>query len=626
LTDGLIQGRIIEKHCEAQSMQREYFDKRKIQEKSIVEEKKKLLGQLMRWRLFVFVGGTALTAALLHGGHLIAGITTGILTIVLFVLVLIAFYKTKESHQKHQEYLKIYEQYLARIERDWDKLDDGGKQWIEENHPYSNDLDIFGDHSLYRWINIGQTPIGKEKLAKLLNNPYTDQDKIEKRQRIIKELADKTEFGIHLQAEGKLQKKIQYHADKLIAFGENTSNKKVSKGMHLMLAINTTIMLGSFVLASLEVIWGMIPILLFVLQIAIHTYGFNRNKKLYQDIYGSKQMLEAYKHLFDRIEKESFKGQELKELQEKLREKGSAAESIKGLARISDALDIRYNPLIYLPLNYLLQWDYHWMIHLSKWQRKYGSEIKEWLNIVGEFECFASLALISQIHDDWVYPVIDDKGQSSKMVLDVQDIGHPLIPPKVCQSNNFEMKNSYIVVTGSNMSGKTTFLRTVGINLILAYTGAPVCAVKMKCSLMKVYTSMRINDDLTAGISTFHAELLRIKMIVEAAQSGEPMIYLIDEIFRGTNSLDRIQGAKSVMLNLKKPHIMGMMSTHDFELCDLEAYDSNHILNYHFTEYYLEDKIQFDYKIRKGRSETTNARYLMGMVGIQVIEDREAGR
>ena len=170
------------------------------------------------------------------------------------------------------------------------------------------------------------------------------------------------------------------------------------------------------------------------------------------------------------------------------------------------------------------------------------------------------------------------------------------------------------------MSGKTTLLRTIGINLVLAYCGAPVCASSLECSLMDIYTSMRISDDLSSGISTFYAELLRIKMMIDVSHKKQDMIFLIDELFRGTNSRDRIIGATSVLKNLNKNWIIGLISTHDFELCNLENETGSKIVNYHFTENYVDNEIHFDYKLRHGRCTTTNAKYLMKMVGIELYD------
>jgi len=199
-------------------------------------------------------------------------------------------------------------------------------------------------------------------------------------------------------------------------------------------------------------------------------------------------------------------------------------------------------------------------------------------------------------------------------------MGHPLLVEAKRVCNHVEIDNDLGIITGSNMSGKTTLLRTVGINLVLAYAGTGTCAKKMECSIMEIFTSMRVTDDVNSGISTFYAELLRIKMIVDYSHQKENMIFLIDEIFRGTNSRDRIIGARNVIKNLHQKWIIGLISTHDLELCDLEYEKNCKSKNYHFEENFIGDEMKFDYQLRLGRSTTTNAQYLMKMVGIKLME------
>jgi DNA mismatch repair ATPase MutS len=197
-------------------------------------------------------------------------------------------------------------------------------------------------------------------------------------------------------------------------------------------------------------------------------------------------------------------------------------------------------------------------------------------------------------------------------------MGHPLINHKQRVNNSINIDQSICIITGSNMSGKTTFLRTIGINLVIAYAGGAVCAKKFDTSIMDIYTCMRVSDDLSKGISTFYAELLRVKMIIEASKEKKPMIFLIDEMFSGTNSMDRIAGAKNVLLNLSREWIAGLISTHDFELCALEKDSKGKIKNFHFSERYKNNMIEFDYKLKNGQCTTTNAKYLMKMVGIEI--------
>lgn len=223
-------------------------------------------------------------------------------------------------------------------------------------------------------------------------------------------------------------------------------------------------------------------------------------------------------------------------------------------------------------------------------------------------------SVIAHIHPEWVFPEIKDLHQR----IEARGLGHPLLNPERCVRNDIEIDNNTCIVTGSNMSGKSTWLRAIGINLVLAYAGGPVCAHQFSCSIMDIYTSMEIRDDLINGISTFYAELTRINMILEHSRQGKPMCYLIDEIFRGTNSLDRIAGARVVLKNLSNNGAIGLISTHDFELCDLEKEQWSNFRNYHFEEQYTNGRIEFDYKLRLGRCTTSNARYLMNMAGIEI--------
>jgi len=224
--------------------------------------------------------------------------------------------------------------------------------------------------------------------------------------------------------------------------------------------------------------------------------------------------------------------------------------------------------------------------------------------------------MISQINPDWCFPNFDQ----DRLFVAGEEMGHPLLTGQQRVTNNFRIEKQIAVITGSNMSGKTTLLRTIGVNLVLAYAGAPVCARKFDCSILEIYTSMRISDDLNSGISTFYAELLRIRMIIDFSKNKQDMIFLIDEVFRGTNSRDRVSGARNVLLNLNKDWIIGLISTHDYELCKLQNEISGRIVNFHFIEHYTEDEIKFDYLLKPGACTISNARYLMKMAGIEMLD------
>lgn len=276
---------------------------------------------------------------------------------------------------------------------------------------------------------------------------------------------------------------------------------------------------------------------------------------------------------------------------------------------------MRFNGVMYLVVNSLLMWDVHCKDALSIWNKQYGKAIRTWLEVIGEIESLLSLSVLGQLKEQYTFP---DIIQSKVPEFEFEALTHPLIEEKKVVGNSLQLEEGTCIITGSNMSGKTTFLRSIGMNLALAYAGAPVTARAFRTSYMEVFTSMRIEDRVDEGISTFYAELLRIKEMITFSETHSPMIALIDEIFKGTNSADRILGATQTIKKLGKPWVNVMVTTHDFELCQLaeEVKQKRNSYNYHFEEYYEKNQIRFDYKLKDGRCQTTNAKYLLRMVGI----------
>ena len=455
-------------------------------------------------------------------------------------------------------------------------------------------------------------------LKELLEKPDKSAESVGKRQQAVKELAGKLDFCQDLQCEGMLSKNAAVDPASLLEYAEEPTKRFQHDWMQYLFYLLPASVILTFVLFFLgSSIPLFVPLLLLIVQMVVCAVGYKKNAVIINTVYGMKKHLDAYGNLLQRIEREAFADEYLLQLRQELfHESKPASDSLKKLESIANAIDIKFSTVLYFLLNFGLLWDYHCVFALEEWKNRYGAQIRKWLEAVGRIEALSSLAVIGQIQPEWAFPTFVETG----LKFSAEQMGHPLIPFDACVRNDFEISSGACVITGSNMSGKTTLLRTVGINLILAYAGAPVFARKLECSFMDIFTSMRVRDDLNSGISTFYAELLRIKMIIDHSHLKQPMIYLIDEIFKGTNSLDRIAGAKSVLKHLGKNWIIGLISTHDFELCDLEQQSRVNIKNYHFTEKYVNNEIQFDYKIHPGRCKTANARYLMRMVGIELDE------
>ena len=513
--------------------------------------------------------------------------------------------------------LKINQDSLKRIHGEWNTFTDDGADFFDDNHNYSQDLDIFGPGSLFQFINTAITYLGRFKLRNFLISPTRSNEEIIKRQEAVRELAQKLDWRQQYLAEGMLESTM--HDPGALFLWANSiegfyRNPRVIFIFRLIPVI--TIIIGIFTFINPDPRYYIL-IAVLVIQFIILKINANQRGDILGVAYKFTENIKAYHKMLILIEQEGYSSRHLLFLKNRLRSQGlTAGEQIRKLEKIEEAIANRQNQL-YIFFNIVLLLDYQFVFALEKWKEKYGNNLQVWLDIIGEFEALSSLAVISHDYPEWRTPQISVEGP----VFAAEEMSHPLLMNSGVANNlKFEPPENILLITGSNMSGKSTLLRTVGINLVLAYAGANVCAKMFKCSIMDIYTCMRINDNLEKSISSFYAELLRIKMIVKAVEEGQTIFFLLDEIFKGTNSIDRHTGAKVLIKKLSNAKLLGLVSTHDLELGDLEK-ESNLIKNYHFQEYYQNNEIRFDYKLRPGVSNTRNAAFLMRMAGIEFSEE-----
>ncbi len=537
-----------------------------------------------------------------------------LIAIVFFVSLIIYHNKVKDNLKEIQALIIINNNYLDRINGQWIDFPDFGEDFLDKNHKYSSDLDILGPGSLFQLINLSSTWIGRNSLKEDLLAPTYDKDEILSRQKAIKELASKLDFMQNLEYESSKMATIK-NPKKLISYFENKNKTLYSNRIRyfikfLPLVSLATIGLSLIFKASFLYI---ITLILLIIQTALWLLGSNKNNEALSGIGSFKNNLEVYLELLKLIEKEDFESLEFEKIKSNLFSDINSIEGIKKLDIISEKINLQNTGVLYLLLNILFLWDYQTVFSLEDWKAKYASRVKEWIYSLGKIESLSSLSVFLQIEDIVSYPIIEEDLNISSI-----SCGHPLIDSKERIYNDININNNILIITGSNMSGKTTFLRTVGINLVLLNAGTVTLSKEFKSPIMNIYTSMRVSDDLKNKISTFYAELLRIKEILNFAKNNKNTIFLIDEIFTGTNSKDRLLGAKNVLKNLNDLGLIGAITTHDFELCELDIYPR--IINYHFAEDYVDGKISFDYKIKEGRSTSTNARHLMELVGIKILD------
>lgn len=570
-------------------------------------------------RFMVFIGIILLTYIIIKINHKSIYVIIDFILAIIFICLIIYHNIIKDKLNFSKEIININNRYLARVDGNWIDFNDIGEEFIDKEHKYSFDLDIVGKKSLFQFINIANTWNGRKTLARDLLETSYNKTEIYLRQEAIKELSSKLDFCQELEYLGGKHKKELLDPENLIKYAESKEimikSQRVRELIHFLPIIVIPLSVA-IIIFKMKRIYLLIPLLI-LLQFLLWMIRFSTMNNILKPVGTFKRNLETYMDILKLLEKENFQSKKLNSIKEILFSgEYSSILAIKELDKITERINLRYNnALIYLVFNGLFLWDYECVFLLENWKNTYGLEVKKWIEAIGEVESLISLSVLMQIDEGVSFPIIDN----SNLRVSGESLGHPLISNNERVLNNIKIDDSILIITGSNMSGKTTFLRTIGINLVLAYSGGPVYASKMSCPILEIFTSMRVTDDLKNGISTFYAELLRIKEIINYANKNNNIIFLIDEIFRGTNSEDRILGAKNVLGNLNKLGVVGAITTHDLELCILDKY--NRIKNYHFSEQYKNNKIHFDYKIKPGKSTSTNAKYLMESVGIEILDD-----
>lgn len=583
--------------------------------KVMLEEKTKKYNHISNSRMFVSCLGIFL--------FIYSIIKRSKVSFVLFICACVAFVYFLVLHNKVADEREYLESKLSVITKRWKRLTDQwaefeetGEEFLREESYVQKDLDIFGKNSLYQYMCVASTVEGKEKLASYLTETNPEIKRIKEREEAVRELLEKNEFSFELETLCRLNGKK--HKDNnhqwYYSFLEYLERKSplVMRGFNVCSVIFPVVSLLLVYLALHKIIGFEIIVIMFTLQIGMAYYVGYKNKNIIGKVFMFCLSIEKVLDIINYIEKTQFESKYLKNIRSKLVNNGKATTTIEKLNGLNEVFAIQRNPYIHIMLQMFFMFDIHCIRLLENWKKSYACNIKELFQVIGEMEALLSLSMVGLDRRTSFPELIDGK----KPILVGIEMYHPLIDGNKVVSNSFTMEDGIQLITGSNMSGKTTFMRTIGINVVLAYAGAPVCANRMKLSIMKIFTSMRVIDDVSKGVSSFYAEVLRMKSIVEYSKKEKPMLVFIDEIFKGTNSADRIIGAQEILKGMNKIHIIAFVSTHDFELCKLVEDHEIKGNNHHFMEYYKGNKIYFDYKLKKGKCKTTNAKYLLKMAGL----------
>lgn len=574
------------------------------EQKRLYRREKKIIWS----RTAIFIAGI-LSVAIGADGYSNAYIAAIILFMIFFSLV-----GRHDEINRRQKFLtsrlNVLNSYIVRARGTWRKRSNDGSTYLDDERPQDVDLYIFGKGSIFQYICAARTKRGRDRLAKYFSPiPPDDFAEVRLRQKGVAELLQRPRLSLDLEALARLMPNNHDTTPIIKAIEEPLPH--ISKIFYLRF-VTVPLMLLIVALGLSKVIDTTLMLMLLpivpIISLLISFAMLTRTSEILKPLKMMSQELRLYQSIFERLESTDFNSSSLSKIRDTLTDEVSAARKLKLLMLLVRFVNTRKNPVAYILGNALFLMDFFCVAAFISWQMTAARHLHRWIDAWSEAEVLISLASIGQTRETYCFPtLLDDPAPK----ISAKNLSSLLIAHKKAVPNDVDLKAGTLIVTGANMSGKTTWIRTLASSVILAYAGAPVCAESFEVSKLAVFTSIRVNDDIGQGLSTFYAELLRIKSMIEYSEKNKPMLICIDEIFKGTNEADRLLGAKEAIKRLTNERSITIVTTHDFELCDME-----NISNAHFQEYYEDDKIKFDFKMREGRCTTTNAKYLLRMVGI----------
>jgi hypothetical protein len=595
---------------------------------SRLEEREKKLQSLSdkisRFRLVIFLLGLILFFVLFFSASNITAFIEAVVFSIIFGIAANIQSKVDNGIKRSGHWKKIKKTHIARINLDWDNIPQIEYPNDNQFTPAEIDLNIAGEHSLHQLINTGTTRRSKTLLRQWLNNIKPSTGEIYERQKFVKELIPLKRFRDKLILNSVYSIKHEFDGE----FVEKLLSKTEINNRYFRLFYTILSILGPVngVLLVL-ILQGLIsPLWLIISFIYINLYYFGRKDKgsLFDEAEYLSGEMEKMVSVFEFLENSRFNEKsKLYKLcipfhiyDERPSYLIKKLKSTAGFLRIKKG-----NGFVWLILTTVYPLDYYFSIKFTKQKKIISKHIHEWINAWNYLEALCSLANFAFLNPDYNFPEIIETNIWSEVKFNGKNLGHPLIKneQKICNDFSFQENNKITIITGSNMSGKSTFLRTLGINLSLAYAGCVVNADVFDVSLLRLFTCIKVSDSVVDGISYFYAEVKRLKALLNEIEkeSNMPVFFLIDEIFRGTNNIERLKGSSAFIKKIADKNVIGAVATHDLELINLSGKIS-HVHNYHFREDIKDGKMLFDYKIHEGPCPTTNALKIMSMEGLPI--------
>ncbi|MCR9226671.1 MAG: DNA mismatch repair protein MutS [Flavobacteriaceae bacterium] len=569
-----------------------------------LQQVKKRLGLLATLRLSVFVA-MALGVYFLWGNSLLFVLLP--VGFILFLYLVTRFSNVKRHKGYVQRLIEINTTELDVLARKFHHLPDG-KAFLEPDHPYAQDLDLFGRGSFYQYANRTVLVQGREVFSGLLLDGYPKD--MDRKQAAVQELAQLPEWRQHFSAlAGETQPKISPDV-----VSDWMKNHKPF--MPKWAAIVPLIFVVLSILFITLVVMGQVPesLILFWYFLGVGIVGrYGKSIIAFTtNVSEAQETIQQHQRLISELEKQTFSSELLQELQKKLEVKGEKISKIfKRFSQSTTMLEQQFNLIVLFFAQGLGLYSLYYAYKVESWVKKYGDEVEDWFSAIAQFDAYISLGTYAFNHPDHTYPTL----VQNDAVLSVKEVGHPLVDPQKNILNDFEIgKGRFCIVTGANMAGKSTFLRAIGLQIVMANMGLPVKGKEVHYNPVRLLTSMRSSDSLTDETSYFYAELKRLKYIVDELEKDDCFV-ILDEILKGTNSVDKAEGSKKFVERLVKNGSTGMVATHDLSLCTL-ADELPEVENRYFDAQIVDGELFFDYKFKEGVCQNMNASFLLRKMDI----------
>lgn len=584
--------------------------------KGQLQQVKKQIFRISMLRLTLFIAGVA-------GIYFFFSQTP--LLIVCICLTFLPFFILVKVHNRlfiRKEWLetqaRIIQEELQALSGDYSSFEDG-KEYVNPEHPYSFDLDIFGRRSLFQSINRTCTFFGKVRLAEWLQNHLHEKASIEKRQEMVREISEHTLFREQFRVAGLVHHSQSSDAEKIQAWSQSPAQYLHAGWVKAFIwgvpVINSLLLITSLAgwtsFSWLGLSFGIFLVL---------SFGIIKRATYIQETYGKQlKSLNGYARLIALAKAENWKSAGMQELMERFNLNGqSPIQALQQLSKELDRLDLRNNQFLYVLLEGSIFFQLQEIVRIERWKARYGQHISKWLETVGELDALCSLGTFAYNHPQYTYPELTEK----PFCFLATQMGHPLMPASQCVKNDATIPSRpfFLIITGANMAGKSTYLRTIGVNYLLACIGAPVCCERLKLYPNQLITSLRTSDSLSDNESYFFAELKRLKRIIDLLNQGKQLFIILDEILKGTNSMDKQKGSFDLIRQFMQLKANGIIATHDLLLGNLIKQFPEEIRNYCFEADIKENELTFSYKLREGVAQNMNACFLMKKMGIILQE------